>query len=148
MALFGAKREKRATVRNIVPGVRNSGTLALALADIDAGAINVVSFDDKRSLGIVVLADGGYRVFDLQCPHLGADISEGAFCAKEGTLRCAWHGYVFDLADGRFAHNPNIASLAKARVKGKHFDPEKTVDYRLRFYPASPEEDELRIELK
>jgi nitrite reductase/ring-hydroxylating ferredoxin subunit len=148
MARFGAKRIKGAPIRKVAPRGFEDGTLALALADIDARALNVVTVDEKRRLGVVVLTDGAYRAFNLQCPHLGADFSEGTYCAADNTLRCAWHGYVFDLAEGRFTHNPNVESLAKARVKGKYFDPEKTMDYHMRLYPAAVAGDELRIELK
>lgn len=148
MALFGVKRGQPAPVRNVTGRWQKDEMLALALADIDVGAINIVALDDKRRLGVVVLSDGAHRAFNLQCPHLGADLGDGTYCAKDGTLRCPWHGYLFEMAGGRFTRNPNIESLAKARVKGKNFDPDKTVDYRLRLYSAEASGDELHIELK
>jgi len=147
MALFGKTRESRAPVRTIEAGGLSDGTLTLTLAQIDPLAVNVVKVDDSRSLAIVVMPDGAYSAFNLQCPHLGANLADGAFCTKDGTLRCPWHGYEFELGEGRFIRNPNVETLAKARVKGANFDPDKAIDYRLRLYPATANGGQLVVEL-
>jgi nitrite reductase (NADH) small subunit len=66
-----------------------------------------------RSLGIVRSGDELYAVLNV-CPHELAPVCEGAVVgtmlpSEQGTahyglagriLRCPWHGYEFDLADG------------------------------------------------
>ena len=44
--------------------------------------------------------------------------------------------------------NPSVDTLAKARVKGAHFDPEETMDYRLRLYSTKTNAEQLFVELK
>ena len=97
------------------------------LADFPAGKIHVVEIG-SRSVGIVNTGDELYAVLNI-CPHAMAPVCEGRL-ATEGTplpsaageivwgmenriLRCPWHGYEFDLADG----GRTVFTNFKARVR-------------------------------
>jgi nitrite reductase/ring-hydroxylating ferredoxin subunit len=70
----------------------------------------------------LVLVRRGERFYALQgvCPHRGAPLCEGVVggtalpsevgvirYGREGEiLRCPWHGWEFDLTDGRSLHDP------------------------------------------
>lgn len=54
---------------------------------------------------IAVFLDGGeYFALEDSCPHQGAPLSDGIVCNK--TVTCSWHGWKFDLQDGRWLDNP------------------------------------------
>jgi nitrite reductase/ring-hydroxylating ferredoxin subunit len=50
--------------------------------------------------------DGGARVWDAYCPHLGAHLGFGGRVCGEG-IRCPFHGWRFD-GDGRVAEVPRL----------------------------------------
>ena len=54
----------------------------------------------------------GTLAFDLQCPHLGADLSEGRV-EDDDTLHCPWHGYVFSIRRARLIRSPNIEAMRR-----------------------------------
>ncbi len=94
------------------------------------GRVNVKILPDGTK-AIVLRREGRVFVFGEVCPHLGADLSEATYCAKEHTLRCRWHGYLFSADDGSFRENPNELFMAKLRTKSAHFDPTLRPRYRL-----------------
>lgn len=117
--------------------VQKSRTPApIPLSEIREGVLNVRAVDEEQKVVIVRRGDE-VRVFGEVCPHMGADLTEGRYCAKDGTLHCPWHGYVFSTEDGRFLSNPNEQIMALARAPSKHFRPEKTPRYRLSSIPFS-----------
>ncbi len=103
---------------------------SFALADIREGELNVKVLKNGKKALIVKKGDD-LHVFGEVCPHLGADLSEGRYCAKTGTLHCKWHGYVFSTDDGRFVENPNEKFMRILRTPTEHFKPEKQPRYRL-----------------
>jgi nitrite reductase/ring-hydroxylating ferredoxin subunit len=106
----------------------------IELTDIREGAINVKVLDSGRK--VVVLKKGDdITIFGELCPHMGADLSTAEYCPSDDTLRCSWHGYVFDAQDGTFLDNPNERLLEPLRAPSKHYRPEKAPDYRLRRVP-------------
>jgi nitrite reductase/ring-hydroxylating ferredoxin subunit len=82
------------------------------LAEFPQGRIRLVDVDG-RSIGIANAGDTVYAVLNV-CPHELAPVCEGALGGTmlpstqgdadyglEGRiLRCPWHGYEYDLADG------------------------------------------------
>ena len=56
----------------------------------------VVEFADRRIL--MVNGDLGVRAFDTVCPHVGADLTDGAVDGE--TLFCPGHAVAFNLRDG------------------------------------------------
>jgi nitrite reductase/ring-hydroxylating ferredoxin subunit len=103
---------------------------SIPLAEIREGEINVKILGSGRKV-LIVKQGPEVRVFHEVCPHMGADLSEGIYCAHDRTLHCPWHGYVFSTEDGRFVSNPNERFMALLRSPSPHFKPEKTPRYRL-----------------
>jgi nitrite reductase/ring-hydroxylating ferredoxin subunit len=100
------------------------------LSEIVEGQINVRVLPNGKK--VLVLREGrSVSVFSEMCPHLGADLADGSYCPKEGTLQCKWHGYVFSTSDGTFLRNPNEGMMKALRVPSAHFTPERTPRYRL-----------------
>lgn len=56
--------------------------------------------------------DGGARVFDAHCPHLGAHLGFGGRVVGDG-IRCPFHGWRFDAA-GCLAEVPGLAKKPPA----------------------------------
>jgi nitrite reductase (NADH) small subunit len=46
-----------------------------------------------------LLRDGSVRVMDANCQHTGAPLADGQI--KHGCVICPWHGWAYDLTDGR-----------------------------------------------
>jgi nitrite reductase/ring-hydroxylating ferredoxin subunit len=72
----------------------------------------------------VFVHDDDVTVTDARCPHRGGPLVEGR--VRDGTVRCPWHWYTFDLATG------------KCRT---------THTLRLRRYPVSVEDGMAIVEL-
>jgi nitrite reductase/ring-hydroxylating ferredoxin subunit len=103
----------------------------VALADLAEDRANVRVL--KSGAKVLVFRRGTeIKVFGEVCPHMGADLSEGSYCAKTGALTCRWHGYRFDSRDGRFVENPNEGPMALLRTPSKHYRPDKQPNYRLK----------------
>ena len=43
--------------------------------------------------------NGQYGALDNRCPHQGGPLGEGSI--ENGYLRCPWHGWEFDILNGR-----------------------------------------------
>ncbi|GAC1468055.1 MAG: non-heme iron oxygenase ferredoxin subunit [Isosphaeraceae bacterium] len=52
------------------------------------------------------LVDGTYFALDDACPHQGFSLFDGA--VLDSTVTCLWHGWRFNLADGRWMDNPGV----------------------------------------
>jgi nitrite reductase (NADH) small subunit len=80
----------------------------------------VVARLDGREIGVVRdPASGELWALRNRCPHHGAPLCLGSFRAREGSalpgsyelnsrrvFRCPWHGWEFDLQDGRCLDDP------------------------------------------
>jgi nitrite reductase (NADH) small subunit len=87
--------------------------------ELAPGEVRQVTVD---GIAIVVMRTTGGRLCALRdaCPHQGAMLSEGALeaavdgadvglyelRADRAVLRCPWHGYEFDVDDGRCLADP------------------------------------------
>jgi nitrite reductase/ring-hydroxylating ferredoxin subunit len=109
---------------------------SIALDDIREGELTVHVLASGRK-ALLFRNGAEVRAFSEVCPHMGADMTDGVACAKERTIACKWHGYVFSSDDGRFLHNPNEKLMPMLRKPSKHFHPEKAPAYRLRPIPFS-----------
>ena len=49
-----------------------------------------------------------FYVLDGLCPHAGGPL--GAGCLEGTTVTCPWHGWQFDVTDGRHALTPQITA--------------------------------------
>ena len=91
-----------------------------AAADLPAGARRIVEVRG-RSIGVFNV-DGRLYALLNRCPHRGGPLCEGrvggttlpvrrhAFAyGRDGSiLRCAWHGWEFDIASGRALVDPTV----------------------------------------
>lgn len=105
-------------------------------ADVPNGAAKIVEVK-SRSIGIFNVK-GDYHALLNVCPHRGAALCEGPVsgttCQTDGRdfiygrdeeiVRCAWHGWEFDIRSGEFLVNPRI---------------------RARTYPVSVEDDAIYV---
>jgi len=82
-----------------------------AAADFVVGSVTAVTVD-ARQLALV-RTDAGFSALDGRCPHQGGPLGEGTIC--DGSLRCPWHGYDFDLATGRGVGNDDAVEVLKVR---------------------------------
>lgn len=114
----------------------------LGNAEISAGNIPTKVCVDKLKEGVMVpIKDGGDKkclvtlyegqpkIFEVNCPHMGGDLSNG-LCTKTKIV-CPWHGYSFDKKDGTFSSNPNIGPMSNIRVQSQHFNPDLKINYKL-----------------
>jgi nitrite reductase/ring-hydroxylating ferredoxin subunit len=64
----------------------------------------------ERVAGDYVLAlfnvDGVYYALDGICPHQGGPLGKGRLSGC--VVTCPWHGWQFDVCDGRHSLNPRI----------------------------------------
>jgi nitrite reductase (NADH) small subunit len=99
---------------------------------------------DRRSIG-VFNANGRFYALRNRCPHQGAPLAEGPVSgtclpsspgefvyAREGEiLRCPWHGWEFDLTDGRSIHNPHRCRVKTYEVKEADEEDERVDTYEV-----------------
>ncbi|MBK6515213.1 MAG: Rieske (2Fe-2S) protein [Polyangiaceae bacterium] len=112
------------------------------LSEIVPGRMNVKVLSDGRK-AVVVRRGDALSVYSEICPHLGADLTEGQVCEREGTLRCRWHGYLFSLADGTLQDNPNERMMSELRTPSEHYRPDRAPAYRLSTLPHEVRGDRL-----
>jgi len=73
--------------------------------DLAPGEVTAVSYLG-RDLVLFRGDDGGARVFDAHCPHLGAHLGVGGRVCGDGIV-CPFHGWCFD-GDGRLVEVPGL----------------------------------------
>lgn len=82
-----------------------------------------------RSIGVFNV-DGRLHALRNSCPHHGAPLCRGAITGRmvpssthvyeyssEPILRCPWHGYEFDLSDGRSKLRPDSLRVRVYRAE-------------------------------
>jgi nitrite reductase (NADH) small subunit len=93
---------------------------ACAIDEVPAAGAKIVTVN-SRSIGIFNV-NGSYHAMLNVCPHRGASLCEGPVsgttCPTESRdfvygraneiVRCAWHGWEFDIRSGEFLVNPRI----------------------------------------
>lgn len=94
--------------------------LACRVHEVPADSAKIVKIKNL-TVGIFRLPDGYYAMLNI-CPHRGAAVCEGPVCGttrsneqrefiyeRAGELvRCAWHGWEFDIRSGEFLVDPKI----------------------------------------
>jgi nitrite reductase/ring-hydroxylating ferredoxin subunit len=89
--------------------------------DVLAGEARIVKVRGL-SIGLFRTGDGSIRALLNVCPHRGAPLCEGPQCGTTETVddfrfnyvragdivRCAWHGWEFDIASGRSLVDPEV----------------------------------------
>lgn len=82
-----------------------NGWFVVATADeIGPGEVRALHYFD-RDLTLYRTDDGEPRVVDAHCTHLGAHLAVGGR-VEGGCIRCPFHGWAFDGADGRCTEIP------------------------------------------
>lgn len=97
---------------------------ACKTADVPEGKAKILSVS-SLPIGIFKLDDGFYALLNV-CPHKGAALCEGPVCGttratdraefvydRAGEIvRCAWHGWEFDIRTGEFLVDPSVKTRA------------------------------------
>jgi nitrite reductase/ring-hydroxylating ferredoxin subunit len=104
----------------------------------DAGAVAELEAEGRvlarlggREVGVVRAPDGAVHGVRNRCPHHGGPLCLGTVRERlDGepgryqstgrlVLRCPWHGWQFDLENGRCLDDPNLrAAVYPARIEG------------------------------
>ena len=109
---------------------------ACKTSEVPADAAKIVNIG-RLSVGLFRLDDGFHALLNI-CPHKGAALCEGPVCGttkptdrtefvyhRAGELvRCAWHGWEFDIRTGEFLVDRSI---------------------RTRSFPVTVEDDDLYV---
>ncbi len=69
---------------------------------------------DGRQI-LIVRTEHGITAFPNRCPHEGYPLSEGDVC--NGTLRCNWHNWTFDLQTGEAIVGGDDLRIIPARIE-------------------------------
>jgi nitrite reductase/ring-hydroxylating ferredoxin subunit len=102
------------------PGGRGRRRVVCAVSEIPPGERRILEVDG-RSIGIFNVG-GRFYALRNQCPHKGGALCEGPVCGtvlptddrsytygREGEIiRCAWHGWEFDIATGQALVDPAV----------------------------------------
>src|SRR3954452_21493982 len=98
------------------------------ISEIPVGGLKIVEVEG-RSIGVFNV-DGAFYALRNQCPHELAPLCRGLITgttlpsqpgeyiwARDGEIiRCPWHGWEFDIANGRSIFNPHRMRVKSYRV--------------------------------
>jgi nitrite reductase (NADH) small subunit len=59
----------------------------------------------RRTIAVFRIGDEFFAISNV-CPHKGASLCEGEVLADERIVRCPWHHWNWQLADGRLQSDP------------------------------------------
>ncbi|MFC7655314.1 Rieske 2Fe-2S domain-containing protein [Pseudonocardia benzenivorans] len=85
--------------------------------EIAEGAFVAVTALDEPIL--LTRVDGEVRAIQDRCAHRGARFSAQPLCFRKGTVSCWYHGWTYDLADGRLSDvltSPGSPVIGRVRV--------------------------------
>lgn len=117
-----------------------------AVTDLPPGKRLIVTLEG-RSIGVFNVG-GTYYALKNSCPHQGAPLCAGKVTGmtlpappgeyqygREGEIvRCPWHGWEFDLTNGKSIFNPH-----RYRVKAYRVEIEDMEDPQIETYPVTVE---------
>ncbi len=83
------------------------------LGELSPGEVKAIELGGRDVL--LIEAAGKYFVCDRLCPHEGADLTTGV--VEQAKVRCANHGYCFDLATGACTMPPGGPPLTVLPVE-------------------------------
>ena len=90
-------------------------------SDVAVGSPRIVKIRNM-SVGLFRVGDGSIKAMLNICPHRGAPLCEGPQCGTTAPtdgaefqyardndiIRCAWHGWEFDITTGQSLVNPDV----------------------------------------
>ncbi|UTW12897.1 Rieske (2Fe-2S) protein [Marinobacterium rhizophilum] len=106
--------------------------IACKTHEVAPGQQKIVQLD-RFSVGVFNV-DGEFHALLNVCPHKGAALCEGpvcgttaatdgrdfTYCKDKALVRCAWHGWEFDIKSGEFLVDPSIkAKTFAVSVEGE-----------------------------
>jgi 3-phenylpropionate/trans-cinnamate dioxygenase ferredoxin component len=83
------------------------------VGEVKPGEVKPIEIGGREAL--LVEADGSYFVCDRLCPHEAVDLATGAVLGNR--IRCANHGYCFDLTTGACVMPPGGPPLTVLPVE-------------------------------
>jgi 3-phenylpropionate/trans-cinnamate dioxygenase ferredoxin subunit len=112
------------------------------------------------SLGVFNVG-GTFYALRNRCPHQGAPLCRGSLkgtalpsvpgeyvWAREGEiLRCPWHGWEFDVTNGRSLFNPHRVRVRAYEVTVESPAPGEEEDPRVETFPVTVEADRVVVHL-
>ena len=127
----------------------NDGTLIVELRRLKPDLLYVVDLPESETIGMFNHKNN-CAVYQFTCPHMGGDLEVGDFCPNNKTITCPWHGYTYDLVDGRFISNPNenIFRNLKPTIGAPSYHNKENFFARLASVPALVDNELLVIDLK
>ncbi len=126
------------------------------MADIPPGQRKIVEVDGQ-SIGVFNVA-GTFYALKNRCPHQGAPLCLGSLkgtalpsapgeyvWGREGEiLRCPWHGWEFDVTNGRSICNPH---RLRVRAYDVTVEPDENDDATVETYPVTVERGRVVLHL-
>ncbi len=123
------------------------------VAELPPGTHRIVSIG-RKSIGIYNISGEFFAILNL-CPHQFAPLCEGrvtGYCPasavgeyrfeREGEIvRCPWHGWEFDIKNGRSIFNPHAVRTAAYRAGVEQADPS------VETFPAGVEDARVYVEV-
>ena len=120
------------------------------VAELPPGSRKIVDVEG-RSIGVFNV-DGNFYALRNSCPHQAAPLCRGSIkgmttstgpgqdqYVREGEiLRCPWHGWEFDLTNGRSIFNPHKVRVKSYEVTVEAPDDE---DPSIETYPVTVEQE-------
>lgn len=103
-------------------------------AELPPGEQRLFLVEDRLHILVLCIGDGDYRAVYPRCPHRAAPLEYGEVMhAITGTnpgeyvvdrervvIHCPWHGYDFDVADGRCVTDPAQFRIRTYDVRAEH----------------------------
>lgn len=105
----------------------------LAAEELEAGQMRRVQVGG-RAIVVIRTHDGEFHALRDRCPHFGAPLSRGwvqremvglggpgrfELAPDRFVVRCPWHGFEFDVADGRCPADPEEVRVKRYEVEVK-----------------------------
>ena len=68
----------------------------------------------------MVRVDGNVYAIDAVCPHQGGPLAEGGLEEGAARVTCPWHGWQFDMTNGRCLTGPDVEQKQfKVKIEGE-----------------------------
>ena len=138
-------------------GRQRAGYVVATVEEIPPGRRKIVEIEG-RSIGVFNV-HGSFYALRNRCPHQGAPLCQGSIKGtavpslpgeyrweREGEiLRCPWHGWEFDLTNGRNMAEPDRWRVRAYDVTIEPADPTQDHSIDAETYPVTVEGDRVVV---